>query len=134
MNNYCRNCGEKLNNSNICEKCGTKILTNRVGELDKVLAKRYIRIFFTSNILYYIGCVIIWLMLRNSYVLYSFVAPILLPIIEFLPLALIIFVIFAKKKLKYSKFFNIVFWIMLLLIILFILFILFVFLSLEYRF
>ena len=130
MNNYCRNCGEKLINSSICEKCGTKVITNRVGELDKVLAKQYIRIFFIMLIVYFISFVIIF-MLPDEYVLYALVVS---PIINFLPLALIIFVIFAKKKLKYSKFFNIVFWLMLLLIILFILFILFTLLSCEYKF
>ncbi len=130
MNNYCRNCGEKLINSNICEKCGTKVITNRVGELDKVLAKQYIWIFFIMLIVYFISFVIIF-MLPDEYVLYALVVS---PIINFLPIALIIFVIFAKKKLKYSKFFNIVFWIMLLLIILFILFILFTLLSCEYKF
>ena len=69
-------------------------------------------------------------MLPDADVLYALISP----IISFLPLALIIFVIFAKKKLKYSKFFNIVFWIMLLLIILLILFILFMLISCEYRF
>ncbi|MDY5875608.1 MAG: hypothetical protein SPJ74_06015 [Bacilli bacterium] len=129
MNNYCRNCGEKLTNFSVCEKCGTKILTNRVGELDRLLAKKYIRIFFTMLILYFISYVIMF-MLPDAYILYALVSP----IINFLPLALIIFVIFAKKKLKYSKFFNIVFWIMLLLITLFILFILFMLISCEYKF
>lgn len=128
MNNYCRNCGEKLTNSNICEKCNTKILTNRVGELDRVLAKKYIKIFFEMLILYFMSYVIMF-MLSNAYVL-ALVAP----IISFLPLALIVFVIFAKRKLKYSKFFNIVFWIILLFIILFILFILFLLISCEYKF
>ena len=129
MNNYCRNCGEKLTNFSVCEKCGTKILTNRVGELDRLLAKKYIRIFFTMLILYFISYVIMF-MLPDAYILYALVSP----IINFLPLALIIFVIFDKKKLKYSKFFNIVFWIMLLLITLFILFILFMLISCEYKF
>ena len=129
MNNYCRNCGEKLINSNICEKCGTKVLTKRVGELDKALAKKYIMIFLAMLILYFMNYVIINT-LPAAYVLNTLVSP----IINFLPLVLIIFVIFAKAKLKYSKFFNIVFWIMLLLIILFILFILFMLISCEYQF
>ncbi len=128
MNNYCRNCGEKLTNSNVCEKCGTKVLTNRVGELDRVLAKKYIRIFFIMHILYFIDYVIIFTLPNNIG------NPLLSIIFNFLPLVLIIFVIFAKNKLKYSKFFNIVFWIMLLLIILIILFILFLFISCEYQF
>ena len=89
MNNYCRNCGEKLTNFSVCEKCGTKILTNRVGELDRLLAKKYIRIFFTMLILYFISYVIMF-MLPDAYILYALVSP----IINFLPLALIIFVIF----------------------------------------
>ncbi|MBR3211016.1 MAG: hypothetical protein IKF71_03650 [Bacilli bacterium] len=129
MNNYCRNCGEKLTNSSVCEKCGTKILTDRVGELDRLLAKKYIKIFFTMFILCFMNYVV-KSMLPDADVLYALISP----IISFLPLALIIFVIFAKKKLKYSKFFNIVFWIMLLLIILLILFILFMLISCEYRF
>lgn len=128
MNNYCRNCGEKLTNSNVCEKCGTKVLTNRVGELDKALAKKYIIIFFIMLILHFMRYDII-----SMFSLYN-LEFIVSPIILCSPLILIIFVIFAKKKLKYSKFFNIVFWIMLLLIIMYILLIIFAILSCEYEF
>ena len=128
MNNYCRNCGEKLINSSVCEKCGTKVLTNRVGELNRVQAKKYIWIFFVMLLVYFISYVII-LMLPNPFV-YSIASP----IISCFPLALIVFVIVAKKELKYSKFFNVVFWIMLLLIILFVLFILFLLISCGYQF
>lgn len=129
MNNYCRNCGEKLTNSSICEKCDTKVLKNRVGELDRVLAKKYIMIFFTMLILYFISYFIISnaFMIPGAYVLNTL-------LINLLPLALIVFVIFAKSKLKYSIFFNIVFWIMLLVIILFIIFVLFTLISCEYKF
>lgn len=129
MNNYCRNCGEKLTNSSICEKCDTKVLKNRVGELDRVLAKKYIMIFFTMLILYFISYFIISnaLMIPGAYVLNTL-------LINLLPLVLIVFVIFAKSKLKYSIFFNIVFWIMLLVIILFIIFVLFTLISCEYKF
>ena len=118
MNNYCRNSGEKLTNSSACEKCGTKILTNRVGELDRLLEKKYIMIFFAIVMIY----VIIFVLLHEFIVL----------LFGFLPQIFIAFVIDAKEKLKYSKFFNIVFWIMLLLIIVFMLFILFKIMQCDY--
>ena len=124
MNNYCRNCGAKLTNFNICEKCGTKVLKNRIGELDDVLEKKYIRIFFLLLILYFI-----------SYSFYAFSDIYILNVLAgiifcFLPLVFIIFIIFAKKKLRYSKFFNILFGIISILIIL----IIFLILSWNYVF
>ncbi len=129
MNNYCRNCGENLTNSSVCEKCGTKVLENRVGELDRLLAKKYIMIFFIIFMLYFIIYITAYMFPYARVLPYS-----LWPIINFLPIALIIFVIYAKKKLKYSKFFNVVFWMIVLLIVLFILFILYAIISCEYKF
>ena len=37
MNNYCRNCGERLTNTEKCEKCGTKVLNIRISEVNKEL-------------------------------------------------------------------------------------------------
>ena len=135
MNNYCRNCGERLTNPNVCEKCNTKVLTNRVGELDRALAKKYIKIFFAMIILYFMSYIIMFMFeLLNSSILYSLISPIIGLIISYFPLILIIFIIYAKKKLKYSKFFNIVFWIMVLMIVLFILFMLLALISYRYTF
>ena len=130
MNNFCRNCGEKLTNSSVCEKCGTKVLTDRVGELDKLLAKKYITIFFIMFFLYLLRVSIIEAEPKIDNILYSLIES----LTSFLPLFLILFVIYAKKKLKYSIFFNIVFWLMLILFILFIIFIIFLLISCEYKF
>lgn len=130
MNNYCRNCGEILTNSSICEKCGTRILTDRVGELNRTLEKRYIKIFFAIFILFIMNYVIMFF-LPKVYALLSG-----LPLSSG-PLFLTGFIIVAKKELKYSKFFNIAFLIILPLIILFILFILYIlfgFISFWYKF
>ena len=124
MNNYCRNCGIKLTNFNICEKCGTKVLTKRLEEFNKSLAKKYIVIFFIM-----LGTCII------SNILYIFTDfELSFPIIYILPLILIVFIMYAKETLKYSKFFNIIFWITISLFIMFILLILFTIISCEYHF
>ena len=123
MNNYCRNCGEKLTNNDICEKCGTKVLTNRMGELDRPLANKYIKIFIALVAAYFI---IYPITLNGFSALYG--------LNNIIPIVLITFVIYAKKKLKYSLFFNIIFWIMLLLFIAYILLILTILISCEYQF
>lgn len=129
MNNYCRNCGNKLTNLNKCDKCGTKVLNKRITELDKVLETKYRNIFLIA----FIG------MIAGYYILYftqskavDYISPILSPIISILPFALMIFVIYAKVKLKRSGFFNAIFWIMLIQIILLVLFIIFLILMCEY--
>lgn len=112
MNNYCRNCGEKLTNQDTCEKCGTKVLTLRKGEVNKELEKKYI-----------------W-----AFVIIIIVSALIPKIIIFDTIISFIYVIYAKRKLKYSVFFNVVFWISLVSLILFILFIIFMIVSCEYRF
>ena len=134
MNNYCRNCGERLTNSNTCEKCGTKVLVNRVGELDKNLERKY-KIIFFAILIPNIIIALIMALIGHEYILFAYISYALkFPIISFFLPTLTCFITFAKKKLKYSKFFNIVFWILELLCILFVLFIIFGLISCEYKF
>ena len=117
MNNYCRNCGERLTNTEKCEKCGTKVLNIRISEVNKELERKYLMIF--AIILLISG-------------LFSCLGLGIISI--FSPLIILIFVIYAKEKLKVSKLFNVIFWIILLPIILFLLCIILLVASCTYAF
>ena len=107
MNNYCRNCGEKLTNSQVCGKCGTKVISKRVGELDKKLAFKYIVVFF---VLLIIGIVIFLLTIPDDRIFDVYLLPL------YYPFFLVTYVAIAKEKLRFSKFFNFLFWLLLLII------------------
>jgi len=41
MNNFCRNCGQKLSQEiNFCEKCGAKIIEKRINVEEVISAKK----------------------------------------------------------------------------------------------
>ena len=133
MNNYCRNCGKKLTRTDICEKCNTKVLNTRMGELNTELAKKYIHIFLIM-----IGIEVFcfyFLKISDSIInVPEIILSLFLILMSLLPIATFIFVIVAKVNLKYSKFFNIIFWIMLSLLILLAALIILTLLSCEYQF
>lgn len=127
MNNYCRNCGKKIDNSKVCNNCGTKVIEKRVEELDKSLEKKYMIIFAAAILIYLLFQSIISLQSTK----YSTINTLIM-INHLLRIAIIIFVIYAKKKLKRSKFFNVIFWLMLTALFLLLLFIVLLIVSCEY--
>lgn len=109
MNNYCRNCGEKLEeNVEECSKCGAKVFTNRVNIAEEEieiqnkasLEKKYI----IALVCLYIAPYIFGLPFFARYT--QSLANVLSPI---LVVAFLVLLVYARIKLKWSKVIRIIF-------------------------
>ena len=128
MNNYCRNCGEKLdNNTKICPKCNAEVFETRVNveqkknEIKEYKKKenKYIIIVIT---LYALSFLTPYLKSLGEYNFISFISPLL-------PLGAVITLIYARITMNKSKKIRIMFNIFMVLIILYLLFIVFIFIT-----
>lgn len=125
MNNYCRNCGEKLeNDTKACPKCNAEVFENRVNveqrknELEEYKKKenKYIIIIIALYALSYLSPhLIFW----GEYNFISYISPLL-------SLGATITLIYARITMNKSKKIRIMFNIFMALIILYLLFIIFI--------
>lgn len=126
MNNYCRNCGEKLENGiKSCPKCSAEVFDERINvdekkkelEVYKKKEKKYIIIVIT---LFAIALAVPYLNFLGIYSFISYLSSLAL-------LGAIITLIFARITMNNSKKIKIMFNIFLALTILYFLYILFIF-------
>lgn len=102
MNNYCRNCGHKLDNdSKFCTNCGTEVLEKRVDDVKeknaeynsyKKLEKKYL--------------IILGILFALPKVLFFANASVLSPLCS---IAFYITLIYARIKVKESKIIKVIF-------------------------
>ena len=128
MNNYCRNCGEKLENiTKICPKCNAEVFETRVNveqkknEIEEYKKKenKYIIIVITLYALSYLSP---YLNVLGEYNFISYISPLL-------SLGATITLIYARITMNKSKKIRIMFNIFMVLIILYLLFIIFIFIT-----
>lgn len=128
MNNYCRNCGEKLeNNAKICPKCNAEVFETRVNveqkknEIEEYKKKenKYIIIVIALCALSFLTP---YLKSLGEYNFISFISPLL-------PLGAVITLIYARITMDKSNKIRIMFNIFMALIILYLLFIVFIFIT-----
>lgn len=128
MNNYCTNCGEKLeNNTKVCPKCNAEVHKNSINveqkknELEEYNKKenKYVIIVITLYALSYLSYCLKFLR-ENNFI--SYIRPLL-------SLGAIITLIYARINMNKSKKIRIMFNIFLVLTILNLLFIMFMFIS-----
>ncbi len=128
MNNYCRNCGEKLEkNAKICSKCNAEVFETRINveqkkkEIEEYKEKenKYIIIVIA---LYALSYLLPYLNIHGEYNFISNISPLL-------SLGAIITLIYARITMNKSKKIRIMFNIFMTLIILYLLFIVFIFIT-----
>ena len=128
MNNYCRNCGEKLeNNTKICPKCNAEVFETRVNveqkknEIEEYKKKEniYIIIVITLFALSYLSS---YLNVLGEYNFISYIRPLLY-------LGAVITLIYARITMDKSNKIRIMFNIFMALIILYLLYIVFIFIT-----
>ena len=128
MNNYCRNCGEKLEeNVKICPKCNTEVFETRVnteqmrieGEEYKKKENTYIIIVIVLYALSFLSRFSIYLI---DYSIYSFIRPLLF-------LGATITLIYARITMNKSTKIRTMFNIFISLLIIYLVFIAIVFIS-----
>lgn len=132
MNNYCRNCGSKINNdAKICDTCGAEVFEKRVVpddkklelELQKKKEKKYIitiiLLFVVSNLTPTIISYIFMAINLEYNVLYSIV----LMISPLLSLSALIMLVYARITMRGSKAIRVLFNIFIILVSLHFLFV-----------
>ena len=102
MNNYCRNCGEKLeSDTKICPKCNTEVFENRINieqrknELEEYKKKEN-RYIITIFLLYALSYLSAYLGFRKEYSFISYINPLL-------SLGAIITLIYARITMNKSQ-------------------------------
>lgn len=116
MNNYCRNCGEKIpDNTNVCPKCYAEVFDTRV-DVEKTMVeeeqnKKKEKIFVVVIISLFASSFLI------SFFNKSYVQNALSTIESLLSLAGIVTLIYARITLNNSKIIKILFIIMIVIIV-----------------
>lgn len=129
MNNYCRNCGEKLeNNIKVCPKCNAEVFENRVNveqrknELEKYKKKE--NMYIIVIIILYASAYLspYYFRILGVYNFISYIIPLLY-------LAATITLIYARITMNKSQKIRIMFNIFMILIVLYLFFIIFMFIT-----
>lgn len=126
MNNYCRNCGEKLeSDAKVCHKCRAEVFEKRINveqwenELEEYKKKEN-KYFIIIISLYALACSLYFFNIFEEYNFISFIRPLLF-------LGATIFLIYARSTMNKSKKIRILFNIFIIFIILFLLFTIYIF-------
>lgn len=128
MNNYCRNCGEKLGNDiKVCPKCNAEVFENRINveqtqkEIEEYKKKEN-NYIITVIVLYALSFLSPYLNFLGEYNFISYISPLL-------SLGAIIILIYARITMDKSKKIKTMFNIFMALTVLYLLFIIFIFIT-----
>ena len=116
MNNYCRNCGEKLENDiTVCPKCNCEVLDGRINVEEKREELKYFR---KKEFDYILSIIFLYLMafLISNTEAYGY-DPFLSFIVPLMTLGATVLLVYAKFSMKKSFIINLLYKVFILLIL-----------------